>query len=280
MFLIHKGVQWMLISTACFSIMGACAKFGGEYFSPYELVFYRALIGLVIITAIMKINNVRFSSNYPRLHIARSIVGSISLLLFFYAICYLPLSTAMTLNYTSPLFVGLLMPFILKRKVKNWLFLAILIGFIGVFFTLKPSFDNQSYLAGFVGLISGFGAAMAYLFVTQLAQLKEPDIRTVFYFTLISTIGAGLISLIDGFHRPRMEDFFFLFLLGLSATVAQLAITKAYRVGNTLGNAGLSYLAIVFSTIIGVFYFKEVISWNGFVGIALIIISGLLASRK
>ncbi|MDG2252248.1 MAG: DMT family transporter [Methylophilaceae bacterium] len=280
MFRIHKGVQWMLISTVCFSIMGACVKFGGGYFSPYELVFYRALISLIVITVIMKLTKVKFSSNYPQLHIARSIVGSISLLLFFYAICYLPLSTAMTLNYTSPLFVGLLMPFILKRKVKNWLFLAILVGFIGVFFTLKPTFDNQNYLAGFVGLISGFGAAMAYLFVTQLAQLKEPDIRTVFYFTLISTIGAGLISLLDGFHKPRIEDLFFLFLLGISATVAQLAITRAYRVGNTLGNAGLSYLAIVFSTIIGVFYFKEIIGWNGFVGITLIIISGLLASRR
>ena len=203
----------MLISTVCFSIMGACVKFGGGYFSPYELVFYRALISLIVITVIMKLTKVKFSSNYPQLHIARSIVGSISLLLFFYAICYLPLSTAMTLNYTSPLFVGLLMPFILKRKVKNWLFLAILVGFIGVFFTLKPTFDNQNYLAGFVGLISGFGAAMAYLFVTQLAQLKEPDIRTVFYFTLISTIGAGLISLLDGFHKPRIEDLFFLFLL-------------------------------------------------------------------
>jgi len=260
--------------------MGACVKFGGDYFSPYELVFYRALISLIIIITIMKITKVKFSSNYPKLHITRSLVGFISLLLFFYAICYLPLSTAMTLNYTSPLFVGLLMPFILKRKVKNWLFLAILIGFIGVFFTLKPTIDNQSYLAGFAGLISGFGAAMAYLFVTQLAQLKEPDIRTVFYFTLISTIGAGLISLLDGFHKPRVEDFLFLSLLGISATIAQLAITRAYRVGNTLGNAGLSYLAIVFSTIIGVFYFKEIINWNGFFGIALIIISGLLASRK
>jgi drug/metabolite transporter (DMT)-like permease len=154
------------------------------------------------------------------------------------------------------------------------------VGFIGVFFTLKPTIDNQSYLAGFIGLTSGFGAAMAYLFVTQLAQLKEPDIRIVFYFTLISTIGAGLISLLDGFHKLRVDDLFFLFLLGISATIAQLAITRAYRVGNTLGNAGLSYLAIVFSTAIGIFYFKETIDWSGFIGIALIILSGLLASRK
>jgi len=277
---IHQGVQWMLISTVFFSIMGACVKFGGDYFSPSELVFYRALISLIIIAIIMRVNQVNFKSKYLTLHVTRSSVGFLSLLLFFYAICYLPLSTAMTLNYTSPLFVGLLMPFILKRKVKNWLFFAISIGFIGVFFTLKPIFDNESYVAGLAGLISGFGAAMAYLYVTQLAQLKEPDIRTVFYFTLISTLGAGLVSLFGSLHKPRPEDLFFLILLGVSATIAQLAITKAYRVGNTLGNAGLSYLAIIFSTIIGVFYFKESIDWHTYVGFALIVVSGIFASIK
>ena len=277
---IHKGVQWMLISTVFFSIMGASVKFGSTNFTPAELVFYRALISLIVVTTIMKITSVNFTSNYLRLHLTRSFVGFISLVLFFYAICYLPLNTAMTLNYTSPIFVGLLMPFILKRKVKANLFFAIVVGFIGIFFTLKPTFDNQSYLAGFLGLVSGFGAAMAYLYVTQLAQLKEPDIRTVFYFTLLSTIGAGIMTILGDIHKPQTEDIFFLLLLGFSATIAQLAITKAYRVGKTLGNAGLSYLTIIFSTIIGVFYFDENIDWHTYIGIILIIIRGFFASIR
>jgi len=64
---IHKGVQWMLISTVFFSIMGASVKFGSTNFTPAELVFYRALISLIVVTTIMKITSVNFTSNYLRL---------------------------------------------------------------------------------------------------------------------------------------------------------------------------------------------------------------------
>jgi len=280
MFVLHKGVLWMLIATFFFALMGTFVKLGSENFTTTELVFYRSLISLFFIMSIMRWNKVSYSSNYIRLHLTRSSIGFISLLFFFYAIKHLPLSTAISLNYTSPLFLGLLMPLILRRKIKRWLFLAVTIGFIGVFFILKPTFENQNYFAGLVGLISGLGAAMAYLFVTQLGQLKEPDLRTIFYFTLISTFCSGIMMLFDEIHNIQFKYILILFGLGVSATIAQIAITKAYRVGNTLGNAGLSYLTIIFSTIIGVVWFGEFIDWQTAFGILLIIISGIFASKK
>lgn len=280
MFILHKGVLWMLIATFFFALMGTFVKLGGENFTTTELVFYRSSISLFFIMSIMRWNKVSYSSNYIRLHLTRSSIGFISLLFFFYAIKHLPLSTAISLNYTSPLFLGLLMPLILRRKIKRWLFLAVAIGFIGVFFILKPTFENQNYFAGLVGLISGLGAAMAYLFVTQLGQLKEPDLRTIFYFTLISTFCSGIMMLFDEIHNIQFKYILILFGLGVSATIAQIAITKAYRVGNTLGNAGLSYLTIIFSTIIGVVWFGEFIDWQTAFGILLIIISGIFASKK
>jgi drug/metabolite transporter (DMT)-like permease len=280
MFVLHKGVLWMLIATFFFALMGTFVKLGGENFTTTELVFYRSSISLFFIMSIMRWNKVSYSSNYIKLHLTRSSIGFISLLFFFYAIKHLPLSTAISLNYTSPLFLGLLMPLILRRKIKRWLFLAVAIGFIGVFFILKPTFENQNYFAGLVGLISGLGAAMAYLFVTQLGQLKEPDLRTIFYFTLISTFCSGIMMLFDEIHNIQFKYILILFGLGVSATIAQIAITKAYRVGNTLGNAGLSYLTIIFSTIIGVVWFGEFIDWQTAFGILLIIISGIFASKK
>jgi len=280
MFVFHQGVLWMLIATFFFALMGSFVKLGGENFTPTELVFYRSSISLVFIIAIMKWNNVSYSSNYMKLHLTRSSIGFISLLFFFYAINHLPLSTAISLNYTSPLFLGLLMPLILKRKVKKWLFLAVMIGFLGVFFILKPTFENQNYFSGLIGLISGLGAAMAYLFVTQLGQLKEPVLRTIFYFTLISTICSGFIMVFGEINNIQFEHALILLGLGVSATIAQIAITKAYHVGNTLGNAGLSYLTIIFATIIGVVWFDEFIDSGSALGILLIIISGVFASKK
>ena len=280
MFIFHQGVLWMLIATFFFALMGTFVKLGGESFAPTELVFYRSAISLVFIIGIMSWKEVSYSSNYMKLHLTRSSIGFISLLFFFYAIKHLPLSTAISLNYTSPLFLGLLMPLILKRRVKKWLFLAVTIGFWGVFFILKPTFENQNYFAGLIGLISGLGAAMAYLFVTQLGQLKEPVLRTIFYFTLISTICSGFMMLFGEIHNIQFENVLILLGLGVSATIAQIAITKAYHVGNTLGNAGLSYLTIIFATIIGVVLFDEFIDSKTALGILLIIISGIFASKK
>lgn len=270
----------MLIATLFFSIMGASVKLGSEKFSPVELVFYRSAISLFFIVVIMKINNVTFHTNYLILHMKRSIVGFISLILFFYAITHLPLSTAISLNYTSPLFVGLLLPFILKKKLDYKIFLMIFIGFIGVFFILKPSFHNQSIIAGFIGVLSGLGAGIAYLYVTQLGQFKEPDTRTVFFFTLISTLGSGMLLINQDIHTPEVSDFYILLYLGGSATIAQIAITRAYRIGNTLGNASLSYLTIIFSALIGITFFNEVIDFLSITGMLLIIGSGIFVSIK
>ena len=66
----------------------------------------------------------------------------------------------------------------------------------------------------------------------------------------------------------------------MSATIAQIALTKAYRVGNTMGNAGLSYLTVIFSTLIGLIYFKEFLDLQSILGIFLIILSGIFSSKK
>jgi drug/metabolite transporter (DMT)-like permease len=146
----------------------------------------------------------------------------------------LPLASAITLNYTSALFLAAFTPFMLHEKPKKILFGTVLLGFVGVVLLLQPSFSRQNALAGLVGLLSGFGAAIAYMHVKQLGKLNEPDWRTVYYFTLISSICSGLWMLTQPFTVPTMQDMPVLIGLGLSATVGQLAMTRAYRTGNTL----------------------------------------------
>ena len=270
----------MVLATFCFAIMGTCVKLGSYDFNTNELVFYRSGINLLIVFFIMMLLKVPLKTNYTVLHLKRSIIGFLSLILFFYAISHLPLGTAMSLNYTSPLFVGLLMPFVLKRKIKFLLLCAIFIGFVGIVLILKPTFADQSFVAGIIGLLSGIGAGFAYLYITQLGQLKEPSLRTVFYFALISTIGSVLFAMSEQIRLPNHENIWTLLLLGISATIAQLALTKAYKIGNTLSNAGLSYLTVIFSTIIGVIIFKEYLDWQTYFGICLIIVSGIIASKK
>jgi drug/metabolite transporter (DMT)-like permease len=226
---------------------------------------------------------------------SRALVGFASLVLFFYAIAHLPLATAMTLNYTSPLFLALLSPFLLQEPLKRTLLLALIIGFIGVSLLLKPTLNSGNALAGSLGLLSGLGAAWAYVHVKQLGQQNEPDTRTVFYFTLVSTVLAGLWMLmapqlqrldgmnsllLGGFHRLNWQDMPLLIGLGATATVAQLAMTRAYRTGDTLVVASLAYTTVVLASLFGVLWWGEHLSISDCLAISLIVLSGLISLRS
>jgi drug/metabolite transporter (DMT)-like permease len=276
----YKSFKWMLIATFCFSIMGLMVKLLSSLFNEYELVFYRSFISLVIVVFIIRNNGVSYITKYRKIHFARSFIGFISLILFFYAITKLPLGTSMTLNYTSPIFVGLLIPFFMKQRFHKHKLLLIMIGFIGIVFILKPVFDSNLF-AGLIGLLSGFGAAIAYIMVAKLGQLKEPDLRTVFYFTFLSSICSFVMMVQKDINTLYFDiNLLYLISLGVSATLAQIAITRAYREGKALNNAAYSYLTVVFSVIWGVLVFNDAIDLYAASGIVLIFISGFLVNKK
>jgi len=271
------GSLWMLVAAAGFATMGALVKVGAQKFGNAELVFYRSVFGLIVIYLVIWQQKLPLKSPVLGKQVSRALVGLISLVLFFYAIARLPLASAITLNYTSALFLAAFTPFMLHEKPKKILFGTVLLGFVGVVLLLQPSFSRQNALAGLVGLLSGFGAAIAYMHVKQLGKLNEPDWRTVYYFTLISSICSGLWLLTQMITMPNMQDMPILIGLGLSATVGQLAMTRAYRTGNTLIVASLAYTTVIFATILGVIFWQETLSKTELFAILLIILSGIIS---
>ncbi len=268
---------WMLVAALGFAIMGVLVKIGATKFSSAELVFYRSIFGLIVIYAYIFAKKLPLKTPVFTKQMSRGLVGFVSLVLFFYAIAHLPLATAITLNYTSPLFLALLMPFLLQERPKNTLFIAVILGFVGVVLLLKPTVTGKDALAGALGLASGIGAALAYVQVKQLGNVNEPDWRTVFYFTLISTIGAGGWMLLQHFTRVIWQDLPLLLGLGVSATIAQLAMTRAYRTGNTLTVASLAYVTVILASLFGVLLWQEQLSASEWLAIGLIILSGIIS---
>ncbi|MBA3695650.1 MAG: DMT family transporter [Methylotenera sp.] len=269
----------MLVAALGFAIMGALVKVGAQKFSSGELVFYRSLFGLLAIWWYIALKKLPLATPVLYKQMSRAIVGLISLALFFYAIAHLPLATAVTLNYTSPLFLAVITPFFLHEKPKKILFIALIIGFVGVVLLLKPTLNRADLLAGSLGLLSGLGAAFAYMHVKQLGKLNEPDWRTVFYFTLISTIGAGLWMVFEHFQALVWPDLPVLLGLGISATIAQLAMTRAYRTGDTLVVAGLAYITVVVASLFGVLWWNEHLNLSDWTAIGFIILSGVISIR-
>ncbi len=274
-----KGMLWIIVATFFFSLMGSFVKLGASHFSSVELVFYRSFISLLFLLIYVVISQKEIKTPHLRKQIDRGVVGFLSLAFFFYAIAHLNLGSAMTLNYTSPIFLGFFLPLISHQKIKKSILLCTITGFIGTLFILDPHGEWQSWFAGLIGLISGIGAALAYIHVIQLSKLNEPDWRTVFYFTLVSTLGSGLWISFTDYQRLIWDDVWILIPLGLSATIAQIAMTRAYRLGNSLVIGALSYLTIVFSGVISLLYFNETMRMEDVLGAILIIASGAIASN-
>ena len=271
------GSLWMLVAGFLFACMGVFVKLGAPYFSHIELVFYRSFIGLLLVYVILRSQRVSLVTRHWRGHLWRGLSGTVALMLFFYCITVLPLATAVTLNYTAPLFLTLLTMLVFKDRFNLPLTIAITLGFCGVVLLLHPTMARDQQLPGLLGLVSGFLAGIAYLNVKQLAMLGEPDARTVFYFTLIATLLSGAWMLFDTVHPVSAHSLLILAGLGSSATLAQLAMTRAYRVGKTLVVGALAYVTIVFASLFGMWIWNETLSLSSWLGMAFIIAGGVLS---
>ena len=274
----------MLVAAALFALMGVLVKHMSAHFSPAELVFYRSAFGLLAIGGVIALKHrgllAPLATRHLQAHFWRGLSGFIALVLFFYAIARLPLATAVTLNYTAPLFLAALSAWWLRERHGRGILGAVLLGFIGIVLLLRPQVQDQAWLPALAGLVSGMLAAVAYVNVKQLGKLGEPEWRVVFYFTLLATLGGGAWMVVAGFHRPQAGDWPWLVGIGVTATLAQLALTRAYHRGRTLIVGALAYTTVGFSAGYGVLLFGEHLPLLAWIGMALVALAGIWAVRS
>jgi drug/metabolite transporter (DMT)-like permease len=272
----------MVTASALFALMGVCVKWASAQYGAIEMVFYRGLVGAVVIVALSRARGVRLATAVPTMHFWRSLCGVASLMLWFTAIAGLPLATAVTLNYMSSVWMALFLiggsVLMGAARVDGRLVAAVLAGFAGVALVLRPSADQAALWHGLAGTLSGMLAALAYLQVTVLGRAGEPEERIVFYFSLggIAVGAAGMAWQGASAHTPR--GLALLLAIGVLATLGQVMMTRAYRIGRTLANATLHYLGIVFAFILGVLVFDDEVTAGALAGMLLIVAAGVAAT--
>jgi S-adenosylmethionine uptake transporter len=252
---------------------------------------YRGIIGVVFLFILIRLQGGTLRTPFPWHHLWRGAVGVMSLWLWFYAIGKLPLAAATTLNYMAPIWIAAMLfagALLRGQKKFEWgLTAAIGTSFIGVTMLLRPAIQADQWFSGLMGMGSGVLSAIAYLQVKKLGQMGEPEYRVVFYFSATSIV-AGFLGAMAGpgfmgnseiaWHAHGGAGIALLLGTGVTATLAQMAMTRAYRLGNTLVTANLQYAGIIFSSFWGILIWNDAFSLLGWLGIALILASGLAAT--
>ena len=278
-----KQSLWALCAALCFSFMAAFVKLSSGELGTLEMVFYRSLFGVITIGLYVKRNNLSLKTPYLMGNLRRSILGTISIALWFYTLGLLPFGTNMTLIYTTPLFmaVNFIVLAMMKHQRAPWaLALAIIVGFAGIAIVLQPSFSSDELIPALICLSVALLDLVIYWQMKELGDMKEPSWRIVFYFTLFGTI-AGLIACYvveGGLHMPNAQGLVGILGMGLCATLGQICTTRSYAYGNMLLSSCLGFSAIPFSVIISFFWFGESVTAATLTGAAVILCSGMMAT--
>ncbi len=245
-----------------------------------EIVFFRALIMVVITFILLKKHRINpFGNNKPLL-ILRGLLGVSALSLYFYSLQNMPLASAVTIMQLSPIFTTLLAIVILKEKIKPVQLLFFLISFIGVIFI--KGFDARISLPLFLIAISGsILSALAYNVVRKLKDTEQPLV-VVFYFPFIATPLSGIYTAFN-FVMPVGIEWLILLLIGLSTQIAQINMTKALQLERIEKVSIIRYLTIVYAIIYSYLFFDESYNIYTLIGMFLVvagIVLNLFYKRK
>jgi len=269
---------WMVLASLLFACMGVCVKYAAQTHSAVEITFYRSFISLILMFCLVRLRGVPLATPHWRWQISRGVVGFVALFAYFYAITLLPLATAVTLNYTSAIFLAIYLA-LAGMRLRAGILGALLVGLLGVALLLRPTLGAEQLVGGLVGLGSGVLAGMAYFSVRELGERGEPEARTVFYFSLVASVCGGGWLLFSELHAVDLHSGLLLLGVACFATVAQLAMTRAYTRGKTLMSAALAYSTVIFSSLFGALFWGEVLDGEACFAIGLIILSGIAATH-
>ncbi len=280
--LIDRGILFMLLSAMISALNGAVAKILSETMDPIEVVFYRNLLGILIILYSLKKIPVSFDRSKIHLLFLRGIFGSLAMLLFFYTIATIPLGVAVILNKTSPFFVTIIAYYLMKESINIHTFFALIIGFVGVILIIKP-FGIELSHEHILGVLGGFLSAAAYATIKKIKNIY--DARVI----MLSFMGIGVILPLLLFLFTSYVQFqihtdplvwILIVFMAIISTISQWLLTRAYSLSNASIIGVVSYTNIPFAVCFGIMLGDSLPDIYTFLGISLIVLGGILVSNK
>lgn len=273
-----RGAVWVLLTALTMGVQAALVRLLGEAIDSMQIIFLRGLFGLVLIIPLfLRPGVIRLRTSRLPLHLARAIVGVLSMACGFYAFANMPLAEATAITFTMPLFMTVLAALLLNELVGPRRATATLIGFVGVLIMLRP-LDLAFELAAFMALLSALFHALSGIFVKRLSA-TESLANLLVYFTLVATI-VFLIPAMRVWIQPTGLQWIYLFGVTFLGVLSQLTFIRGCQLSEMSTVAPLDYSRLVVAIVLGYFWFAEVPDVWSVAGTFVIVGSTLYITRR
>tara|TARA_B100000073_G_scaffold49086_1_gene36232 strand:- start:375 stop:1322 length:948 start_codon:yes stop_codon:yes gene_type:complete len=288
-----KGILFILTGMALFSIQDSLIKYIFEDTALYELYFGRTLTALILLALYLKITSQKLvmKTYYPLLTTVRVICFFFGFSFFYISLTYMSLAMANALFFSSPFFISILAIVFLGEKVGIRRWLAIIVGFLGVYIVLNPNFENFDYTK-----LAPVACALFYaisMTITKITSDKDSVYSQMFHL-YIGAIGISIIFFIftgkgqfNTFSDPTLQfilrEWFtnptyswpFIIIMGLVASLSFYFVFSAYSIASPSVVSLFEYSLIIWAIIIGYLLFNDIPTARTFIGVALIIGAGV-----
>ncbi len=274
-----SGPLFMLLSCILFSIMGGMIRhLSLDDFHPFMTAFVRTLLAIFFLApTFYKVGISGLKTTQLRLHFFRGMVSAIAVVASFYAVTVIPLASAVSYSFAAPVIATALAVIFLKERIRLPRIMAIVIGFIGMLVLLRPGTAPLS-LGVVAALISSVSVAFAIICIRKLSLTDKPNVVAI--YSLLFTLPITFAFALSQWSWPTSDQWLVLIFVGLSAASAQFSISKAFSHSETTAIMPIDFTRLLFSALIGYFFYAETPDVYTFIGASLILSSAVYAAHR
>lgn len=274
-----EGALWIVLGGLFMTTMGVITKLMGEGINAFQITFFRALFGLLIILPLAlgrEGRSVLKTRCFP-LHVGRGIVSALGMTAAFYSIMHMSLATATAITFTTPMFITVLAFLVFRENISIHRWGGTALGFCGVLIIANPG-EGALGIPALVALFGAFSVGAAKLFVKELAS-KDGASTILIYLGVTMTVFTAIPAFL--FWQPlTLEQYGMLALIGAVSMAAQSCVIRGYKAAEASAVAPMEYSRLIFASFFGIFIFAELPEGNALAGALIIVASTLYVARQ
>lgn len=275
---VMRGIVLMCLSTIAFSIMHGLVRFVSEVLPPFQIAFFRNIFGLAfLLPLLMRSRFAILRTKQIGLHALRGVINMAAMLMFFTALAISPIAKVTALGFTAPIFMAILAVLVLGERFRIYRWSAIFLGFVGMLIILRPglvAIDTGALLV--IGSAALWAVAMI---IIKIQSRTESSLTIVAYMGIF--LGVFSIAPAVWVWQPfGLQTLGFMVLIGLFGSIAQMAISESLKETDSTALMPFDFLKLIWTAMIGVWFFSEIPDIYTWIGATVIFLSGLFIAIR